>query len=161
MKFLTNCESLLNLWDMSLQGSLQGETHARIMACEGQMKSFEFFYGLNLAYHLYAMIDTLSNTIQKESLPAVDSQSSMDLILQAIKGLRTGKAVKLFCDVIEKNEAKHDVMEYPSDQESRKDLTIKRMKSIFFLKLGSVLSVNNVVLMMTLCLLSTKCIARS
>jgi len=56
----------------SLQVSLDRETRARIIGCQAQMTTFEFFYGLNLAYRLYSMTDNLSKTIQKESFSAVE-----------------------------------------------------------------------------------------
>ena len=71
MKVLTNYDSLMKLWDISLQGSLDRETRARIIGCQAQMTSFEFFYGLNLAYRLYSVTDNLSKTIQKESFSAL------------------------------------------------------------------------------------------
>jgi len=109
MKVLTNYDSLMKLWDISLQGSLDRETRARIIGCQAQMTTFEFFYGLNLAYRLYSMTDNLSKTIQKET--AVDGQRSADLTLQALKGMRTDEAAKLFYDTTVKKATKHEFIE--------------------------------------------------
>ena len=50
----------MKLCSTSLQGSLDRETRSRIVGCQAQMTSFEFFHGLNPAYRLYAMTDNLS-----------------------------------------------------------------------------------------------------
>ena len=101
----------MKLWDISLQGSLDRETPARIIDCYAQMTSFEFFYGSNLAYQLYSMTDNLSTTIQKESFSAADGQRSADLTLQVLKGVRTDEAAKLFYVTVVKKATKHEFIE--------------------------------------------------
>lgn len=56
------------------------------------------------------------------------AKNSTNLTLQALKGLKTDKAAK---KTIKKKTTKYVFMEFPSSQEGRKDLTIKRLKCIF------------------------------
>ena len=57
------------------------------------------------------MTDNLSKTIQKESFSAVDGQRRADLTLQALKGMRTDDAAKLFYDTVVKKATKHEFIE--------------------------------------------------
>ena len=75
------------------------------------------------------MTDNLSKTIQNESFCAIDGQSSADLTLQALKGIRTEVVAKLFYENIVK----------------------KATKSQFYYSQSTM-----ILLMMTLCVLSTK-----
>ena len=77
----------MKLWDISQQDPLDRETRARIIGCQTQMESFNFFYGLNLAYRLYAMTDNLSKTMQKESFSAIDGQKTAELT----RGIKTNE----------------------------------------------------------------------
>ena len=102
MKVLTSYDSQMKLRGISLQGSLDIENRARIISCQAQMTSFEFFYDLNLAHRLYSLTDSLSKTIQKKRFSAVDGQRSAGLTLQFLKGMRTEEAIKLFYDTVAK-----------------------------------------------------------
>ena len=85
---LSNYDSRMQLWDISMQDSLDRETRSRIIGSEGQLKHFEFVYGLNLGNTLYNMTDNLSKTIQKENCSAIDYQRSANLTMQALQGMR-------------------------------------------------------------------------
>jgi hypothetical protein len=131
MKVLTNYDSLMKLWDVSLQSSLDRETRARIIGCQAQMTTFDFFYGLNLAHRLYAMTDNLSKTIQKESFSAIDGQRCADLTLQTLKGMRTDEAAKLFYNAIVKKETKHEFIESAHLPRKRKRPNYKTVQQHF------------------------------
>ena len=62
---------LLKLWDRCLKESLEAETRSRIIGCNAQMKTFNFFFGLCLGQRHYTLTDNLSKTLQKEMMPAV------------------------------------------------------------------------------------------
>ena len=95
------------------------------------MTSFEFFYGLNLAYRLYSMTDSLSKTIHRESFSAVDGQKSADLTLQVLKGMRTDEAAKLFYDTVVKKAQSMSLSNREFYQEKGKDQTTELFISIF------------------------------
>ena len=131
LKVLTNYDSLMKLWDISLQGSLDRESCAKIIGCQAQMTSFNFFYGLSPAYRLYSTMDNLSKTIQKESFSVVDSPRSADLTLQTLKGIRTDEAAKLFYDTVAKKATKHEIIESSVLPRKRKRSNYKTIHQYF------------------------------
>ena len=131
MKVLTNYDSLMKLWDISLQSPLDRETRARIVGCQTQMTTFEFYYGLNLAHKLYTMTDNLSKTIQKESFSAVDGQKCADLTLQALKGMRNDDAAKLFYNTIMKKATRYQFIESALLPRKRKRPNYKTIQQHF------------------------------
>ena len=128
MKVLTNYDSLMKLWDVSLPDSLDRETRSRIIGCQSQMTSFNFFYGLNLAYRL---TDNLSKTIQKKSFSAIDGQRSAGLTLQALHGMRTDEAANLFYETTVKKASKHEFIESPALPRKRKRPDYKTIEQHF------------------------------
>ena len=62
----------MELWNVRLQENIQREVRFRILGCQAQMRSFEFFYGLNLGYRLYSISNNLSKTLQAENMSAID-----------------------------------------------------------------------------------------
>ena len=56
-------------------------------------------------------MNNLSKTFQKESFSAVECQRSVDLMLQALKGMRTDEAANLFYDTVVKKATKHEFIE--------------------------------------------------
>ena len=66
-KIESNYLPLIKLWDVSLAtGNLDSEVKARIIGVQNQILEFQFFYGLNLSQRLFAIIDNLSKTLQKD-----------------------------------------------------------------------------------------------
>ena len=129
MKVLSNYDSLMQLWDISMQDALDGETRPRIIGCEARMKSFELFYGLNLGNALYNMADNLSKTIQKENCSAIDGQKSATL--QALEGMETTETVKSFHEAIIKKASKHPFIKSPILHRKRKMPKYKSMQIVF------------------------------
>ena len=75
------------------------------------------------------MTNNISKTIHKELFCAVGDQRRANLMLQALKEMTKDVDEILFYDIIVKEAAKHEFIEfYP---EIRKDLTVKLSKSIF------------------------------
>ena len=59
-------ESFHQLWKSpEFMGHVPTRLSSKRNTCKDHCKKFEFFYGLNIAYCLYAMIDNPSNAIQK------------------------------------------------------------------------------------------------
>ena len=48
------------------------------------MKSFKFFFGINLGFKVYSITDNLSKTIQGESMLAVESQEVAGLTIKTL-----------------------------------------------------------------------------
>ena len=55
-KVMTNYQPLFDLWDLCLEENLDRETRPRIVGCQSQMTTFQFFYDLNLSYTVYSQI---------------------------------------------------------------------------------------------------------
>ena len=120
--------------------SFDGETHARIVGCQAQMTSFEFFYGLNLAYRLYTMTNNLSKRIHKEPFFVVDDQRRANLMLQALKGTRKDVDEILFYNTIVKKATNHEFIEcsvLPRDRKRPDCKSIEKHFSINGYKQGS------------------------
>ena len=64
-KIIDNYELLLKLWKEILEEKLDAEAKSRIIGCKKQMKSFKFYFGLQLDHKLYAHTDNLSKTLQQ------------------------------------------------------------------------------------------------
>ena len=52
-RILDNYAALLQEWTISLDEKLQSDIHGRIIGCQAQMNTFDFFSGLNLGQRLF------------------------------------------------------------------------------------------------------------
>ena len=53
------------------------------------MKSFKFFFSINLGFKVYSITDNLSKTIQGESMSAVESQEVAGLTIKTLESMRS------------------------------------------------------------------------
>ena len=113
MKVLSNYDPLLNLWDVCLQDKLDKEIRARIIGCKSQMKTFEFFYGLNLSHKVYSLTDNLSKALQKESMSALEGQRNANLTIQTFQSVRPKEAADLFYKYVVINAGTHKSIAQP------------------------------------------------
>ena len=83
-KIKENCQALLQLMRDSIEEKLDLETKPRIVGCKKQLKSFSFFFGLNLGQKLYAHTNNLSRTLQHFNLfyKTVKNQQVLSRIFQ-------------------------------------------------------------------------------
>ena len=63
-RILDNYSALLQEWMVCLDEKRQADIRGRIIACQAQMKTYDFFFGLNLGYLLFSHTDNLSKTLQ-------------------------------------------------------------------------------------------------
>ena len=63
-RILDNYAALLQEWTISLDEKLQSDIRGRIIGCQAQMNTFDFFFGLNLGQRLFSHTDNLSRTLQ-------------------------------------------------------------------------------------------------
>ena len=66
-RVIDNYEALLYLWEECLSSKLEAELRGRILGCQAQMKSFDYFFGFSLGRRIYAHTDNLSKTLQNAS----------------------------------------------------------------------------------------------
>ena len=63
-RILDNYEPLLKVWDQSLVTNLKPEIKAHVIGCQTQMKTFAYFFGLNLGQCLFVHTDNLLKSLQ-------------------------------------------------------------------------------------------------
>ena len=93
---LDNYEAVLNLWVECLESQLESDVRGRIIGCQAQMKTFNFFFGLHLGQRVFGHTDNLSATLQKISLSATDAKDLANLTVQALKKIRNDDCFKAF-----------------------------------------------------------------
>ena len=60
------------------------------------MTNFNFFYGLQLGYTLYALTDNLSKAMQSKKMSAISSQRLANLTIATIEKMRSENSASLF-----------------------------------------------------------------
>ena len=68
-RILDNYAVLLQEWTISLDEKLQSDIRGRIIGCQAQMNTFDFFFRLNLGQWLFSHTDNLSRTLQQTKHP--------------------------------------------------------------------------------------------
>ena len=61
LTIMKNC--MLTLWNECLETNLEPDIRGRIVRCEEQMRSFNFFFGLILSQRIFCHTDNLSKTL--------------------------------------------------------------------------------------------------
>ena len=101
-RVIDNFESLFELWEECTEEKLDQETKARIIGCKGQMKSFYFFFGINLSYKLCAMTDNLSKSLQLTKMSAISGRKSAYLVIDTLKNMRNDEDFHLCFEMVKK-----------------------------------------------------------
>ena len=99
-RILLNYASLLKAWEVCLEGKLETDVRARIIGCDTQMKTFNFFFGLHLSKRLFAHTDNLSKTLQSPSLSAAGGQHLANLTVEVLQNIRNEASFNAFYDVV-------------------------------------------------------------
>ena len=69
-RIMDNYAALLQEWTISLDEKLQSNIRGRIIGCQAQMNTFDFFFGLNLGQRLFSHTNNLSRTLQRTKMSA-------------------------------------------------------------------------------------------
>ena len=120
-KIINNYPLLLTLWDECLEEKLDTDTKARIVGCQKQMRSFSFFFGLQLGRKLYGMTDTLSKTLQLENMSAIDGKEQADLVIETLEGMREDELFLCFYETVKKEASEISGIGAPSLPRKRKN----------------------------------------
>ena len=113
-RVLNNYNALLTLWNECLQSDPKPDpdVRGRIIGCQAQMKSFDFFFGLNLGQRIFSHTDNLSESLQKSSMSAASGQHNAKLTMNALKQIRSNDCFKAFNEtVLLKKEPHPDISE--------------------------------------------------
>ena len=81
---IDNFKVLLQVWQKELDGSLNGELHARIIGVETQMMKFDFLFGVCLGSLILHNSDNLSKTLQHQTLSAAEGQRIAKLTVSVL-----------------------------------------------------------------------------
>ena len=99
-RILDNYEALLQEWIISLDEKLQSDIRGRIIGCQAQMKTFNFFFGLNLGQRLFSHTDNLSKTSQQTRMSAVSGKRVAGLTKEVLQKMRNDIRLKSFYDTV-------------------------------------------------------------
>ena len=80
---------------MCLDQKLQADVHGRIIGCQAQMNTFDFFFGLHLGKRLFSHTDNLSKTLQKTKMSAVSGRVA-NLTKQVLQKMQNNECFKSF-----------------------------------------------------------------
>lgn len=113
-KILNNYDQLILLWEQCLQERLAPDVKSRIIGCNHQMRTFQFFFGLCLGHRLFSITDHLSKTLQHERMSAVSSQVITNHTIDTISSMRSDESFNLFYELVLKKSEKHSEIQQPS-----------------------------------------------
>ncbi|KAG7176606.1 Zinc finger MYM-type protein 1-like 6, partial [Homarus americanus] len=91
-----NYSLLKELWSWSLDHCTDTQMKTIIRGIYAHMLQFDFFFGLTLAEYLLQHADSLSTTLQKQSLSAAEGQSVAALSIATLTSLQTEDKFELF-----------------------------------------------------------------
>ena len=81
----------MKLWDWSQDNVSDSDMKARIIGVQTKMQTFSFFYELQLAILVLAHSDSLSTSIQRVELCAVDAQQNAKLSVTVLRGIQSDR----------------------------------------------------------------------
>lgn len=85
-------------WRVSLD-KLQPDVRERIVGCQAQMQTFDFFLGLSLEERLFSHSDNLSKTLQLTKMSAVSGQRLAQLTKSVLESIRNDDSFSAFYSV--------------------------------------------------------------
>ena len=99
-RIIDNYDAIIKLWDECLKTKLEPDVRGRIIGCNTQMKSFDFYFGLNLGLTIFRHTDNLSATLQKANMSSISGQHNTKLTTDALKSIRNEEAFKAFFQTV-------------------------------------------------------------
>ena len=95
------------------------------------MKSFKFFFGINLGFKVYSMTDNLWKTIQGESMSAVESQEVAGLALKTLESTKSESNADPFYETTKIKAERYKFTEAPSLPRKRKAPNYKTLEQFY------------------------------
>ena len=95
-RILDNYNALMELWKESLSRKTDPDIKARIIGCEYQMTTFNFFFGVNLGLKIFCHSHNLSKTLQGTKMSAVSSKRVANLTKITLQNMRNDQCFELF-----------------------------------------------------------------
>ena len=120
-RILDNYEALYSVWEHCLQNdNLETEVKARIKGVKEKMKTFEFFFGLNIGHRLFSHTDNLSKTLQAEKMSACSSKRTANLVVTVLQNLRNEESFNQIYELITTKSKAHYFVKEPVLSRKRK-----------------------------------------
>ena len=91
-----NYAALLQEWTISLDEKLQSDIRGRIIGCQAQMNTFDFFFRLNLGQRLFSRTDNLSRTLQQTKMSDLSGKRVACLAKDVLQKMR--RDTNISCD---------------------------------------------------------------
>ena len=113
-RIIDNYSALLQEWIVCLDQKLQADVRGRIIGCQAQMNTFDFFFGLHLGERLFSHTDNLSKTLQKTKMSAVSGQRVANLTKQVLQMMQNNECFKSFFDTVVTTSKKHPSISEPA-----------------------------------------------
>ena len=143
-RIIDNYSFYYELCDECLKESgLKRDVKSRIIGCNSQMETFDFYFGLKLGKLLYSPTNKLSQTLQSEKMSTVSSKRLAKLAVETISNLRNSESFDALYDLClreiqnikfveepvlkrKRKEPKYSLLHYLEGYESRSEAHIIR-----------------------------------
>ena len=93
-RILDNYAALLQEWTISLDEKFQSDIRGRIIGCQAQMNTFDFFFGLNLEQRLFSPTDNLSRTLRQTKMSALSGKRVACLTKDVLQKMRNQETIR-------------------------------------------------------------------
>ena len=108
-RILDNYSALMEEWRVSLEDKLQPDVRGRIVGCQAQMQTFDFFFGLSLGERLFSHSDNLSKTLQSTRMSAVSGQRLAQLTKSVLESIRNDDSFSAFYSIVLRKSKDHAI----------------------------------------------------
>ena len=112
-KILDNYEELLTLWKICLETNLEPDIRGRIVGCQAQMRSFNFFLGFILSQRIFSHTDNLSKTLQEVKMSSASGQFNVNLTKEVLIKIRNENCFEKFYDTVVRKKEMHPSISHP------------------------------------------------
>ena len=99
-RILNNYTALLQEWTISLHEKLQSDIRGKIIGCQAQINTFDFFFELNLGQWLFSHTVNLSRTLQQTKMSALSGKRVACLTKDVLQKMRNDTSFRSFYDVV-------------------------------------------------------------
>ena len=113
-RIIDNYSALLQEWIVCIDQKLDIYISGRIIGCQAQMNTFDFFFGLHLGERLFSHTDNLSKILQKTKMSAVSGQRVANLTKQVLQKMRNNECFKSFYETVVAKSKKNPSISEPA-----------------------------------------------
>ena len=108
---MNNYSALLNTWDEAIGTAKDTESKARLQGVQGQMKTFDFLFGVTLGEMVLWHTDNLNRTLQDKKFSSAEGQQVANMVIRTLQALKNAESFDLFWKKVTKSAESLDVGE--------------------------------------------------